>query len=83
VNPELRERMIAFSLGKRQCAGETLARQEMFILLSSILQHFHILPPEGETKIKDEVKCIRVLQTFPFDLRFVPRDGLGTPKKIV
>jgi len=83
VIPEMRERMIAFSLDKRQCTGETLARQQIFIILTSVLQHFDILPPEGETKIRDEVKLVRVLQQNPFDLRLVPRQGVCTPKYIV
>ncbi|ESO11058.1 hypothetical protein HELRODRAFT_132066, partial [Helobdella robusta] len=43
-----RDQMISFSLGKRSCLGEILARQELLLYVSSLIQHFEILPPEGD-----------------------------------
>ena len=40
--------MSPFSLGKRKCIGEQLARHGMFITLVSMIQRFKILPVEGE-----------------------------------
>ena len=37
-----------FSLGKRKCIGEHLARQNLFITLVSLIQRFQLLPVDGE-----------------------------------
>ncbi|KAF8373261.1 hypothetical protein PRIPAC_79690, partial [Pristionchus pacificus] len=44
---DLVERTLPFSLGKRACAGEGLARVEIFLGPTSTIQHYRILPPEG------------------------------------
>ncbi|XP_013776427.1 cytochrome P450 2J6-like [Limulus polyphemus] len=41
------EYYIPFSLGKRNCLGETLAEVEVFLYFTSILQRFTIALPEG------------------------------------
>ncbi|GMT22391.1 hypothetical protein PFISCL1PPCAC_13688 [Pristionchus fissidentatus] len=47
LRKELVERTIPFGIGKRQCAGEGLARAELFIGLVSLVQHFRISPLPG------------------------------------
>lgn len=36
-----------FFLGKRSCPGEVLARQELFLVITSLVRKFKFLPPKG------------------------------------
>ncbi|GMS98092.1 hypothetical protein PENTCL1PPCAC_30364, partial [Pristionchus entomophagus] len=44
LNKEVVERTVPFSLGRRQCAGEGLARVELFLGLATTLQYYRICP---------------------------------------
>jgi cytochrome P450 len=68
-----KDRMVMFSMGKRTCFGEQLARQELFLSFATIAQQFRILPPEGEQKIV--VQEVVFLNNAPshFTVRMIPR----------
>ncbi|XP_025098460.1 cytochrome P450 2J2-like isoform X2 [Pomacea canaliculata] len=40
------EEHIPFSIGRRACLGEALARMELFLYLAAMIQRFRFLPPE-------------------------------------
>ncbi|XP_072273809.1 cytochrome P450 2W1-like [Pyxicephalus adspersus] len=42
-----RDEFFAFSKGRRVCAGETLARMELFMFFTGMLQKFEFTPPPG------------------------------------
>ncbi|NWV86344.1 CP2H1 protein, partial [Dasyornis broadbenti] len=65
---------LPFSTGKRVCAGEGLARMELFIFLTSILQNF-TLKPVIDRKDIDIVPVTTSVTRMPahYEVSFVPR----------
>ncbi|VDM40582.1 unnamed protein product [Toxocara canis] len=46
---EMVEHLIPFSIGKRQCAGASLARVELFLVLVNLLQNYRLeVPSDGD-----------------------------------
>ncbi|KAG9350980.1 hypothetical protein JZ751_024869 [Albula glossodonta] len=43
-----REAFIPFSIGKRKCPGEPLARMELFLFFTCLLRRFSFFPPTGK-----------------------------------
>ncbi|RXN08242.1 cytochrome P450 2B4-like isoform X1 [Labeo rohita] len=60
------ESFIAFSLGPRVCLGETLARTELFLYITSLLQRIHFSwPPEPQSIDMDGIMgIVRYPQTY-------------------
>ncbi|XP_044864500.1 cytochrome P450 2K6-like [Mauremys mutica] len=59
-----KEAFMPFSAGRRICAGETLAKMELFLFFTSLLQRFTFHPPPGVTSS---------------DLDLTPAVGFTTP----
>ncbi|XP_063173358.1 cytochrome P450 2K1-like [Candoia aspera] len=45
-----KDAFLPFSAGRRVCAGETLAKMELFLFFASLLQRFTFQPPPGTSK---------------------------------
>lgn len=46
---------LPFGLGKRRCMGETLAKSNVFLFITSMLQRFTFTTPPGEQRPTTEV----------------------------
>ena len=67
---------IPFGVGRRACFGEQLARQELFLVFTTLMRSFTFMPPEGMTSsdIDDSpVDGILVLKPQPYKTCAVPR----------
>jgi hypothetical protein len=61
----LRDQIMPFSIGKRSCLGEVLARQELFVFLGALVQRFIIEPPIGVQKVDDTTDASRAFVSPP------------------
>jgi len=67
------ERLIPFSIGKRQCLGENLAKTELFLFFTGLVQQFSFWPEvEGEPPSEDYINSVTV-HPKPFTLRMKER----------
>ncbi|CAH1266083.1 CYP2U1 [Branchiostoma lanceolatum] len=68
-----REEIIMFSMGRRLCPGEGLAKAELFLIFTSLLQRFTFKPPEGGPMPSAEGVFGLVHSPAPFQLVAEPR----------
>jgi cytochrome P450 len=72
INKEL---VIPFSIGKRSCLGELLARQEIYLFMTGLLQHFDILPPVGQTTVDSKGTIGITNSPAEYNVRLVKRSS--------
>ncbi|KAL6486131.1 hypothetical protein MHYP_G00055230 [Metynnis hypsauchen] len=74
VNGNFRRRdaFIPFSAGKRVCLGEQLARMELFLFFTALLQRFTFRPPEGVEPLLEYILGA-THSPKPYQLCAVPR----------
>ncbi|XP_036202842.1 cytochrome P450 2A13-like isoform X2 [Myotis myotis] len=65
---------VPFSIGKRSCFGEGLARMELFLLLTNIMQNFRFKSPQSPKDIDMSPKHVG-FATIPrnYTMSFMPR----------
>ncbi|PAV57851.1 hypothetical protein WR25_16506 [Diploscapter pachys] len=72
LNKEKLDRLIPFSIGRRSCAGESLARLELFIIFSSLLQKYIFVPVDKEVDLNPIFSA--VLLPKDYQVKIIPVD---------
>ena len=65
--------VIPFSIGKRACPGEILARQELYLFTGNLIKRFRFYPPEGEQKLDEEPVKDSIWCPKPFNVKISVR----------
>ncbi len=67
------DKLIPFSLGPRKCPGEVLARQELFIFFTGILQRFEFIEDPDNPLPSEHDAVITVLRNpVPYTIKIRP-----------
>lgn len=66
---------LPFGAGPRVCVGESLARLELFLFLSSLLQRMSFKLPDGVSPPNLQGRLGVVLQPLPYKVTVSPRPG--------
>ncbi|KFP71950.1 Cytochrome P450 2J6, partial [Acanthisitta chloris] len=68
-----REAFLPFAIGHRVCMGELLARMELFIFFSTLLQAFRFTLPEGVKEVNTKFVFGATMKPPPYKLCAIPR----------
>ncbi|XP_077025166.1 cytochrome P450 2D17-like isoform X2 [Tamandua tetradactyla] len=67
------EAFMPFSAGRRACLGEPLARMELFLFFTCLLQRFSFSVPTGQPRPSDHGLSAFFVTPFPYQLCAMPR----------
>ncbi|KAK3596386.1 hypothetical protein CHS0354_036936 [Potamilus streckersoni] len=69
------EEFIPFFTGRRNCVGESLARMELYLFVTALVQRLELLPPEGTTLDINEIDGLFGMthKPKPFEIRAILR----------
>ena len=70
---EVPKQYIPFSTGPRSCLGETLAKMELFLFMTSILQRFKVVPVNCQALPPIKGQLGLTFDPVPFELRLTKR----------
>ncbi|XP_054843681.1 cytochrome P450 2D14-like isoform X2 [Eublepharis macularius] len=68
-----REAFLPFSTGRHACPGEQLARMELFIFFTTLLQHFTFCVPKNHPRPKEDRIYALTVSPHPFQICAIPR----------
>ncbi|NXF78127.1 CP2J6 protein, partial [Sclerurus mexicanus] len=68
-----REAFLPFAIGQRVCIGELLAKMELFIVFSTLLQAFRFTLPEGVKEVNTKFVFGATMKPPPYQLCAIPR----------
>ncbi|KAI6184581.1 hypothetical protein M3Y97_00611700 [Aphelenchoides bicaudatus] len=72
------EKVLPFSLGKRQCIGEQIARAELFLFVANILSQFKLLPATNQPKLERQNNGT-ASTILPYKVRIEPHGPMPFP----
>ncbi|XP_049678025.1 cytochrome P450 2D14 isoform X2 [Accipiter gentilis] len=67
------EAFLPFSAGRRACLGEQLAKMELFIFFTTLLQKFTFVLPEDQPRPREDGRFALTSSPHPYLVRAVPR----------
>ncbi|NXS91868.1 CP2D3 protein, partial [Jacana jacana] len=67
------EAFLPFSAGRRACLGEQLARMELFIFFTTLLQKFRFVLPEDQPRPRQDGYFALIKAPHPYLVQAVPR----------
>lgn len=66
-------RILFFVLGPRMCPGEPLAKMELFLVFSNIIQRFNLKKPDEDIELDFKGFSSVTFRPHPFQIRAVLR----------